>query len=84
MVSSQDIDSLLGALVCVLAVDVPEIFELDKSADCCLSCVLLGGSYAKGEEGLRGDRGGGIYWLSIGGARLTLVSVTRSLRGDLE
>jgi hypothetical protein len=37
-----------------------------------------------GDEGRRGERGGGIYILSIGGARLMLVSITRSLIGDLE
>lgn len=37
-----------------------------------------------GDEGRRGERGGGIYILSIGGARLMLVAATRSLIGDLE
>jgi hypothetical protein len=61
IVSSQDIDSLLGALVCA-TVDIPENFEVYRSEDGRLS-------WATGEGGGRGDRGGGIYWLSIGRAR---------------
>jgi hypothetical protein len=64
--------------------EIPEMIELDKSEDGCLSWLLLGGSYVIGDEGRRGESGGGIYKLSIGGARLILVSAMRSLMGDLE
>ncbi len=37
-----------------------------------------------GKSGGGGERGGGIYWLCIGGARLTPISMALSFRGDLE
>lgn len=62
IVSSQDIDSLLGARVCPFVVNaIPDRFELDKSDDCCLSWFVLWFACVIGEEGRRGERGGGMY-----------------------
>ena len=84
MVSSHDMDSLLTFLACVFFVWAPDRFELDRSDDLCLSWLLVERPWVMGEEGRRGERGGGIYKLSIGGASVEVISEMRSLMGDFE
>jgi hypothetical protein len=84
IVSSHDIDSLLAVLVCPFFGWAIDILEVDRSDDFCLSWLLIERPCVMGEEGRRGERGGGIYKLSMGGARVELISAMRSLIGDFE
>jgi hypothetical protein len=84
IVSNHDIDSLLAVLICAFFDWAPDRFEVDKSDDFCLSWLLFERPCVIGEEGRRGERGGGIYKLSMGGSRVELISEMRSLIGDFE
>jgi hypothetical protein len=84
IVSNHDIDSLLAVLLCPFFGWAIDIFEFDKSDGFCPSWLLFECPFVMGEDDRRGERGGGIYKLSMGGARVELISVIRSLIGDFE
>ena len=57
---------------------------VERWEDCDFSLILLfDGSKVIGDRGRRGDRGGGIYKVSIGGGRLRFPAL-ESRMGDLE
>ena len=84
MKSSQDIDSLLGARARPNGWVAPGRLELVKPTRCRFSTALPGGPWVIGTGGRHGDSGGGMYWLSIGGARVKFAGLGREGIGEFE